>query len=143
MWISSFAIAIAVAISLSVAAFMLRTRDKMGKRIAQFPSGNTSCAPMLAELGIRKPYLLSQRMAILGLDPERLSSEDPTAFRDLEKNCNICDERRSCIRDLVRDAADPTGTNWKEYCPNVAMLGMFSALASYQQRANVATTINR
>jgi len=74
--------------------------------------------------------LLLQRLAVLRIDSVRLASEDPIAFRELQKNCSMCVARDPCIRDLVRDAVEPTNSDWKEYCPNVAALNMFSALAA-------------
>ena len=82
--------------------------------------------------GIHGSYLLLQRLALLRIDPARLAQEEPAAFRELQKQCVACTSRDSCIRDLVRDAFNPAGADWKDYCPNIAALNMFSALASFE-----------
>ncbi|MEJ2653543.1 MAG: hypothetical protein P8173_17680 [Gammaproteobacteria bacterium] len=83
----------------------------------------------LAMLGIYGACLLWQRMRILRVDPLQFSNEEPAVFRALQKSCSMCESREACIHDLLQDAIDPTGTNWREYCPNVATLNMVSALA--------------
>jgi hypothetical protein len=87
----------------------------------------------LAKLGIHGACLLLERMRIIGVSPERLAREEPCAFRELQKNCSMCEAREPCIRDLKRDSIDPVRTEWYDYCPNVAMLRMYGALAMLNQ----------
>jgi hypothetical protein len=86
-------------------------------------------AEILAALGIHGACLLLERMRILRLDPVQFSAEEPATFRELQKNCSACEARARCIVDLRNDAINPTGTNWYDYCPNVATLRMCSSLA--------------
>jgi uncharacterized protein YjiS (DUF1127 family) len=63
--------------------------------------------------------LLRRRLTALGLDPERFSSTQSGALRDLERVCTLCGSKSGCERDLERDA---TSAGWRGYCLNVTTL---------------------
>lgn len=84
----------------------------------------------LAALGIHGAFLLCCRMRILRMDPVGFSRAEPDAFHRLQMSCSGCESRARCVKDLALDNVDPTGTNWQDYCPNVASLKMFSVLES-------------
>jgi len=72
--------------------------------------------------------LLRQRMELLGITPEDVSSIEAAMLRDMQRVCTMCDSRGVCIRDLRRSASDPHSQDWRDYCPNAATLNMISTL---------------
>ena len=86
------------------------------------------------ELISRGPHaanLLLRRMTALDLDRKEVSQTEPAVFRDLQRVCALCDSRRRCVRDLIRDSNDPV---WEEYCPNAATLKDLNALPWMSRR---------
>jgi len=84
----------------------------------------------LAMLGIHGADLLRRRMLILRVDPDRYFRSEPANFRELQESCSACTSHERCALDLTQDTIDPTRPDWQDYCPNVAMLKMLSALES-------------
>ena len=83
---------------------------------------------ILAMLGIHGADLLRRRMHILRVDPDKFYRSEPATFRELQKSCSACESHGRCALDLARDAIDPTRPDWRDYCPNAAMLNMLSAV---------------
>jgi hypothetical protein len=83
---------------------------------------------ILARLGIHGADLMRRRMLILRVDPDRFFDSEPAMFRNLQKCCSACESHARCALDLARDAIDPARPDWRDYCPNVAMLNMLSAV---------------
>ena len=79
----------------------------------------------LVSRGPEAANLLLRRMAALDLDREKVSQIEPQTFHDLQNNCALCDSRRQCVGDLVRD---PSGPEWRKYCPNADTLMALNAL---------------
>jgi hypothetical protein len=73
--------------------------------------------------------LLLRRMAMLDVAPGEVNSADPLLFRELQGRCSLCPSRVPCARDLAHDAADAQSCDWREYCPNAAMLGFLGRTA--------------
>jgi hypothetical protein len=73
--------------------------------------------------------LLLRRMAVLDVVPDQVNSADPLLFRELQGRCSLCPSRATCACDLAQDAADAQSRNWREYCPDAAMLGFLSRTA--------------
>ena len=71
--------------------------------------------------------LLARRMEVLNLDSNEVAAVEPSAFRELQRLCTICESHGLCARNLARDPADRA---WEDYCPNVAMLKVLVALHS-------------
>jgi len=71
--------------------------------------------------------LLARRMEVLNLDSNEVAAVQPSAFRELQRLCRICENHGLCARNLARDPADRA---WEDYCPNVAMLKVLVALHS-------------
>ncbi len=69
--------------------------------------------------------LLLRRMTALDVDADVVSRTEGRTFRDLQRVCTLCQSRRRCAQDLVRDSADP---DWKDYCLNAATLTALSVL---------------
>lgn len=63
--------------------------------------------------------LLRRRLRALQLDPERISSAQSCALRDLERVCTLCGSKSRCERDL---AGATTSSDWRDYCLNLATL---------------------
>lgn len=79
----------------------------------------------VARRGPEAADLLLRRMAALDLDPTEVSQVGPETFRDLQRACALCENKRRCARDLARGPDLPA---WKEYCPNNATLMALDAL---------------
>lgn len=77
--------------------------------------------------------LLLRRMAVLDVAPDQVNSADPLLFRELQGRCSLCPSRATWACDLAQDAANAQSRNWREYCPDAAMLGFLSRTA----RANI------
>jgi len=94
------------------------------------PSGNSSIGPNGSPLhgpGAHPEYdasLLFWRMAKLHIDQDRLATDDPLLFRELQGRCTLCPSKQLCIREL---GSDLFGT-WTEYCANGATLNLLEAL---------------
>ena len=82
----------------------------------------------LARLGIRGAYLLRQRMRVLGIDPQLLSSVEPALFRELQKSCSKCLHHGPCAKELLHAAVVPAGPDCRDYCPNAAFLNALSTV---------------
>jgi len=75
----------------------------------------------MSRLGPHAADLLSQRMAMLHLDPEALAKREPGTLRDMQRLCSACISKKRCQREL----AGKHGGSWRAYCPNA---GTFEAL---------------
>jgi hypothetical protein len=69
--------------------------------------------------------LLARRMEVLNLDSNEVAAVEPSAFRELQRLCTICESHGLCARNLARDPVDRA---WEDYCPNVAMLKLLDSL---------------
>jgi len=58
---------------------------------------------------------LPKLLRALGVDPQRLVSEDPARMRDLQRICITCGHKGRCQHDLA--AGTITG-HYHDYCPN-------------------------
>lgn len=69
--------------------------------------------------------LLDCRMAMLGLDREKLAASDIYTLADIMRRCLSCGQREACTVDLKRDPNNPV---WETYCPNAsALVGLTAA----------------
>ena len=80
----------------------------------------------LSTLGPGQADLLLLRMTALNLEVEEVSRTVPETYQVLRRVCAICDNRTNCARDFTRN---PSGSEWKKYCPNTGTLVFFDALA--------------
>ena len=88
----------------------------------------TAGPPLAFGLGLHPEYdasLLFWRMATLHIDRQRLASEDPLLFRELQGFCALCPSKPQCIHDLGSDLRAAT----MDYCPNAGTLNLLEALA--------------
>ena len=71
--------------------------------------------------------LFVRRMVVLNLDRNEVAAAEPSAFRELQRLCIMCESHGRCARDLARDLAEGA---WEGYCPNAGMLKVLVALHS-------------
>jgi hypothetical protein len=95
------------------------------ERLARDMGISASELRKLARLDPNAAALLPRRMAALGLEQNEVSRAEPGTFRDLQRVCTVCENKKQCVRDLGLDPADPA---WQGYCPNVATLRALNAM---------------
>ena len=71
--------------------------------------------------------LVQRRMAALGIDAAQVDATEPAVMRDLQRVCSLCDNKRVCEHDLVRN---PANAAWRDYCPNTGTLDALDPQAS-------------
>jgi hypothetical protein len=79
----------------------------------------------LSELAAEGPDAdapLRRRLNILHLDLGALTRREPATVRDMQRVCSRCADRGQCKHDL---AANPEGSDWESYCPNVQTIKGF------------------
>jgi len=101
------------------------------ERIASDIGVSSAAIHKLVSRGADATNLLLRRMAVLDLDRTEVARTEPQVFRELKRNCALCDSRRRCVRDLARDSSDPV---WEEYCPNAETLKALNALPWMSRR---------
>lgn len=70
-----------------------------------------------------QPLPLMRMMAALQLDAAAVDRRDPATFRDLQRVCAMCEDKKRCGRDL----ADGDAVIWfEDYCPNASTLKALS-----------------
>jgi|SRR5690349_10719453 len=72
--------------------------------------------------------LLFRRMALLRIDADDLARDEPLLTRELQARCVLCSGKERCIEDLIveEDTSDPR--DWRDYCPNAAVLNAVGAI---------------
>src|SRR5262249_53329478 len=90
--------------------------------------------PEPATAGLHDATLLPRRMQALRIDPEALARDEPLMFQSLAIRCRRCPAPERCARDLERARGDPLAEDWKDYCVNVALLRMLSAIEGIGNR---------
>ncbi len=108
-------------------AFEPKRRDP-GERTGSDAAISDARRPEPATPDLRDAVLLPRRMKALRIDPEELARNEPLLFRSLAIRCRQCASPERCARDLERAYEDPIGEDWKDYCVNVALLRMLSAI---------------
>jgi hypothetical protein len=95
----------------------------------------------LVSHGPDEAYLLSRRMATLGLAPDSVARLEPRVFCNLQRRCTLCDHHGRCAWDLGDDFADPAWQDWRDewpsYCPNAATLRALSEMPWFQPAASL------
>jgi len=62
---------------------------------------------------------LPKLLRALGVDPQKLASDDPAIMRSLERICISCGHKNQCQHDL---AAGTAASYYRDYCPNAMSL---------------------
>jgi len=88
--------------------------------------------------GLYGSNLLERRMAALNIDPAEMARSEPALFRNFQRLCTSCPTPMRCAQDLAqefaRDPSQPASSDWRDYCPNAAMLNMLSIVQSCSPR---------
>jgi len=58
---------------------------------------------------------VSKLLRALGVDPQKLASDYPSAVRDLQRICIHCGHKSECRHNL---AAGTAASRYRDYCPN-------------------------
>ena len=80
--------------------------------------------------------LLNRRMEYLKLDAADIARVEPLVMRDLRRVCTLCDSKRRCARDMVKNPFDPV---WQRYCPNTMTLAALRAQRAPSTAASAQT----
>ncbi len=72
-----------------------------------------------AAKGPRAADELPKLLRALGVDPQKLASDDPSIMRDLQRICISCSHKSECRHDL---AAGTAAGHYRDYCPNAVSL---------------------
>jgi transcriptional regulator with XRE-family HTH domain len=68
---------------------------------------------------------LPKLLRALGVDPQKLASDDPSTMRDLQRICIHCGHKGECRHDL---AAGTAAGSYRDYCPNaMSIKALFQA----------------
>ena len=96
--------------------------------------------------GLGQAELLHRRAATLHLDLDELRRAEPPLLCELERSCAMCRTRGRCVIDLARefarDPAEPADQNWRDYCPNAAMLKALSTLQGCAERRSAVLSFD-
>ena len=62
---------------------------------------------------------LPRLLRVLGVDPDKLASQDPGMMRGLQRICITCGHKGQCRHDLAKGTA---ASHYRDYCPNAISL---------------------
>jgi hypothetical protein len=80
----------------------------------------------LASKGSHAADQLPKLLRALGVDPDKLASDDPIMMRDLGRICITCGHKSQCEHDLASGAI---AQRYHAYCPNAMSLeALFDAM---------------
>lgn len=115
-----------------IANWVQKYRDAVGWREELNRCGPEEVARVAHDLGMSTEELVSiarqgphaadqlpKLLRALGVDPDKLASEDPTTMRSLTRFCIVCAHKGQCEHEL---AAGTAAENYHSYCPNAIVL---------------------
>jgi hypothetical protein len=79
--------------------------------------------------------LLFRRLALLRIDRDELAREEPLLAFEFQGRCALCRSKKECIADLDREERTGEPQDWREYCPNAAMLNALGAVQNCPRAA--------
>jgi len=83
----------------------------------------------LASAGPHAADQLPQLLIALGVNPKKLTSDDPALMRDLQRLCITCGHKNRCEHEV---AAGTAAQNYRSFCPNAISLdALFKAQGSH------------
>jgi len=77
----------------------------------------------LVHQGPRRTDELPQLLEALGIDHADLARIQPAVWRDMERVCALCQDKRRCDRDL---AAGTVARHYKDYCLNAPTIDVIA-----------------
>ena len=116
----------------AIADWVKRYREAIGLRNEMANCTPEQVAVIARDMGLSPLELLSitakgrdaadelpRLLLALGVDPQKLASENPGTMRDLQRICITCGHKRQCRHDLARGTA---ASHYRDYCPNAISL---------------------
>jgi len=116
----------------AIADWVKRYREAIGLRNEMANCTAEQVAVIARDMGLTPGELLSitakgphaadelaRLFRALGVDPQKLGSEDPNTMRDLQRICITCGHKGRCQHDLARGTA---ARQYHNYCPNAIAL---------------------
>jgi hypothetical protein len=82
----------------------------------------------LAAAALGDVRMLHQRMEFMHIDRDEFACAQPAVMRQLTVCCVQCGSTGECAQDLSDTLTGLLGGEWRDYCPNAAMLSKISAL---------------
>jgi transcriptional regulator with XRE-family HTH domain len=116
----------------AIANWVRRYRQAVGLRGALANCGAEEVARIARDIGVSPDELifiankgphaadeLPKLLRALGVDPQKLASDDPVIMRSLQRICISCGHKNQCQHDL---AAGTAASHHRDYCPNAMSL---------------------
>ena len=116
----------------AIANWVKKYRHAIGLRAELAHCGAEEVALIARDIGVSPEELISvankgphaadelpKLLCALGVDPEKLRSDDPGLVRSLQRICISCGHKDRCQHDL---AAGTAAEHYSEYCPNAMSL---------------------
>lgn len=116
----------------AIADWVKRYREAIGLRSEMANCTPEQVAVIARDMGLSPAELLSitakgphaadelpTLLRALGVDPQKLASDDPGTMRDLQRICVTCGHKGQCQNDLARGKA---ASHYHDYCPNAIPL---------------------
>jgi len=116
----------------AIANWVKKYREALGLRGDLAHCGAEEVALIARDIGVSPEELifvankgphaadeLPKLLRALGVDPQKLRSDDPSLMRSLQRICISCGPKDRCQHDLAEGTA---GEHFREYCPNAMSL---------------------
>ncbi len=116
----------------AIADWVKRYREAIGVRAELAMCGTEEVASVARDIGVSLEELefavkkgphaadeLPRLLRALGVDPQKLSQQEPRTMRNLERICIACEAKDDCRHEL---AAGTAANSYKTFCPNAITL---------------------
>jgi hypothetical protein len=116
----------------AIAAWVKNYREAIGLRNEMANCTPEQVAAIARDMGLTSGELLSitakgphaadelpRLLRALGVNPDKLASQDPGTMRDLQRICVTCGHKGQCQHDLAQGTA---ASHYRDYCPNAISL---------------------
>ena len=116
----------------AIATWVRNYREAIGLRNEMANCTPEEVAAIARDMGLTSEELLSvtakgpqaanelpRLLRALGVDPDKLASQDPGMMRGLQRICITCGHKGQCRHDLAKGTA---ASHYRDYCPNAISL---------------------
>jgi hypothetical protein len=79
--------------------------------------------------------LLFRRMGLLRIDADDLARDEPLLTRELQAQCVACSSKAQCVEELIAEENTGEPRDWRDYCPNAAVLNAIGAIQNCPRAA--------
>jgi hypothetical protein len=79
--------------------------------------------------------LLFRRMGLLRIHADELARDEPLRTRELQARCVLCSSKDLCIEDVIAEEDTSEPQDWRDYCPNAAVLNAIGAIQNCPRAA--------